>query len=128
MSIRIFCALLTLICFISMHGTEAFSEEKTSNTFLLVPASACSVKEKSPVMRKFCSPVKVPFDLKDYSIIPSADTGYVHLAIKNSTEDDDLELLCYRCTLEKGSKEKCGRYENIWGNRGWTESCPKYKD
>ena len=128
MSIRILCAVLAITCVAKADETAIYTKGKAPSKYLLIPAEMCASMEVSQLAKKFCSPQRLPFDLKNYSIVPSLEAGYVQLAVKNSAETDNLELLCYRCTLEKGAKDKCSRFENVWGNRKWTESCPKVKD
>jgi len=128
MSIRLLCSLLIATSFAQTKvQSVAPTHEKTPSKFVLLPAEYCAAATSTNV-KQLCSPKPLPYDLDNYSIVPTGEAGYVQLAFKNSVETDNLELLCYRCTLGKGVKDNCARYENVWGNRSWTEQCPKVKD
>ena len=126
MSIRIFCSVLVVALLTQANEPAIYKAEASNSKYLLVPASKCAaVADKMP---DICTPQKLPFDIDNLNLVPSLTSGYFEVSFKASTESDEKELLCYRCTLGKGSQDKCGRYKNVWQDRKWTENCPKPKD
>lgn len=112
--------------FAQAKNPAIYSVDMPKSKYLLIPASKCAtLGDKIP---EVCSPQKLPFDIENFDLVPSFTAGYFEVSVKNSTESDEKELLCYRCTLGKGSQDKCGRYKNVWEDRKWTEKCPKPKE
>lgn len=131
MSFRIFCSILVFISLRSQADETSWYPADMGRgkaKYILVPTDVCKTADVAEKVRQVCTPQRLPVDFKDYRVQQTSDIGVFELTYKNSDESDDFELLCYRCTLEKGAVGKCGRYKNVWGDRNWTVNCPKPKE
>ncbi len=122
MPIFIICALLI--------SSVALAEEPTKyhNQFLLVPVEKCN-NPKDESTRDLCSKIlEFPGDITKFKLAPGTEgQASVQLRFDQSTEADDMELLCYRCSLKKVPQVTCGRYKTIWGDAAWAKQCPNHK-
>jgi|GEM_PF-6420783 len=114
--------ILILFALLASFSVEA---QTVSNTkFVLLPASVC-LEPHSREVEAICRTKSFSGDVSLLKLVPSTTDRNVFASFERGAESDDMELLCYRCSLKKKQKSDCGRYSQIWGQEKWASKCPE---
>ncbi|QDK40569.1 hypothetical protein DOM21_03695 [Bacteriovorax stolpii] len=87
---------------------------------------SCNLKLSIKSLPKECQKLKVNGH-ESYDFVMLAAGDGMLTSLPATTETDELELLCYRCALNKVEKSFCGRYSNIWNKSSWVSKCPEFE-
>lgn len=128
MPIFIRCTILVLITMKSLlvMADEQVIDSTSNSTYIIFAEGDCTVEESDP-KKSICTGKSRVNELIGGTLLPSRNLGVGFFKISASAEEDQLELLCYRCVLKKEIKSSCGRYSNVWGNQDHILKCPRTK-
>ena len=119
MSVRILCALL--IC-----GPIFSNAQEPKSRYIIIDQNKCvEIAKQSKLPNSFCKSGQLPFDQRRFQAIQTeSGGGTFYVLASNGNETDELELLCFRCTIKNWQGE-CGRFTSVRGNESWAKKCPE---
>src|SRR5262245_17513287 len=130
MSFYLHCYLLMLFLMVSCLFAQEVQptlnmDGKAGKRFLIFSYSKCLEPKGDPIIEGICKSGFVPQSLDGKTVqVLDSKNGIIGISdLQNSVTDDNLELLCYRCVLEKADRDTCGRYKSVWGDKKWIMRC-----
>lgn len=105
-----------LIIGIALVGLNTFAEDTDEYILIEKKNLECTKIEEKAVLLN-------PKKNYSFEVIPGK-AGAIRIASGYNSGVDNAELTCYRCTLKKISKDRCGRYKNVYGSEEKAKFCP----